>query len=355
MSFNSHFPVLNNYTYLNTAYSGLLSVETAEWRANHDKEFVAGASAFREKSALVINKLRTNIADFLGAKVGNTFLVPNFSFGFNTLLNGLDQTHRFLLLKEDYPSIVNPVARMGFTYNEVAIDENMEENILAAIKNFKPTVFAFSMVQYISGFRMNEVFLQKLKSENPGMLLIADGTQFTGIIQFNFSTCSLDALLGSGYKWLLGGYGNGYIFLSDQLKEELYKNNKMISSPAENKGNYLQSIFEPGHLDSLNFGTLNEGVNYLRNVGLDFVEKTNQDLCNTARKVFYEKGLISDWMYNRSQQSTIINLPITNETIDKIHAAGILSSRRGKGLRISFHFYNTQEDLNHFLKVLDYK
>lgn len=352
MNLQSQFPVLENYTYLNTAYSGLLSVESAKWRADHDKEFVESASKFREKSALIINKLRTNISDLFGAKEENTFLVPNFSFGFNTLLNGLDKSHRFLLLKEDYPSIVNPVIHMGFEYREVAIDENMEADVVDVIKTFKPTVFAFSMVQYISGFRMNDSFLQQIKSENPGILLIADGTQFMGTTSFDFSTSGLDALVGSGYKWLLGGYGNGYVFLSDQLKEELCKSKKNTSSSPENNVHYLQSIFEPGHLDSLNFGTLNEGINYLRSVGLNFVEKTNQDLCNAARKVFYEKSLLTDWMYKRSQQSTIINLPLPDEAIDKIHAAGILSSRRGKGLRISFHFYNTPEDLNHLLKVL---
>ena len=354
MNFQSLFPILEKYTYLNTAYSGLLSVEIAEWRANHDQEFVAEGSEFRKKSALLINQLRTNLSDFFGAKEDNTFLVPNFSFGFNTLLNGLDKSNRFLLLKEDYPSILNPVARMGFEYRDVEIDENMESTILEAIKSFVPTVFAFSMVQYISGFKIDDAFLQKLKSENPDMLLIADGTQFTGTTNFDFSSSNLDALIGSGYKWLLGGYGNGYVFLSDQMKEALYtKSNELTSlQPNRNNENYLQSFFEPGHLDSLSFGTLDQSINYLRTLGLDFIEKTTQELCSTARQSFHEKGLIPDWMYSRKQQSTIINLPLGDETIDKVNAAGILSARRGKGLRISFHFYNNQEDLNHFLKFL---
>ena len=352
MNFHSQFPVLEKYTYLNTAYSGLLSVEAAEWRANHDKEFVAGGSEFREKSALIINKLRTNISELFGATDENTFLVPNFSFGFNTLLNGLDESHRFLLLKEDYPSIVNPVERMGFQYREVEINENLEEYVLDAIKYFNPTVFAFSMVQYISGFRINDDFLRKIKTENPDMLLIADGTQFTGTTSFDFSTSPLDALLGSGYKWLLGGYGNGYVFLSDQLKEELYRSKKNVSLSTEGNEHYLQSIFEPGHLDSLNFGTLNNGINYIRTLGLDFIEKTTKLLCDHARNAFHNKGLLTDWEYNLSQHSTIINLPLDDEKINKIIGEGILSARRGKGLRISFHFYNTSEDLNHLLQIL---
>lgn len=355
MNFHSLFPILDKYTYLNTAYSGLLSVDIARWRTNHDKEFVAGASEFREKSALLIDELRNNISDLFGSKIKNTFLVPNFSFGFNTLLNGLDKTHRFLLLQEDYPSIVNPVTRMGFEHRDVAIDENMEANILDTIKNFKPTIFAFSMVQYISGYRMDESFLQKIKAENPAMLLIADGTQFTGTTNFNFSTSNLDALIGSGYKWLLGGYGNGCVFLSDQIKDVLYKNTNDPTSPPSNRANenYLPSFFEPGHLDSLNFGTLHQSINYLRSLGLEFIEKANQELCDTARKLFHEKGLIPDWMYERRLQSTIISLPLDTVVTDKIMDAKILGAKRGQGFRISFHFYNTQEDLDHLLKVME--
>ncbi|MEO6868306.1 MAG: aminotransferase class V-fold PLP-dependent enzyme [Ginsengibacter sp.] len=354
MNFHSLFPVLDKYTYLNTAYSGLLSVDTAEWRANHDKEFVMGASEFREKSARIIDELRKNISDLFVAQKENTFLVPNFSFGFEAVLNNLNRPHRFLLLKDDYPSIIDPLARRGFEYHEVLIDENMESNILKKIKNYQLTVFAFSMVQYISGFRMDDRFLQKLKEENPDMLLIADGTQFLGTTNFNFSASPLDALIGSGYKWLLGGYGNGYVFLSDQLKEEInkYSKNRDKSALSDPNKNILKPLFEPGHLDSLNFGSLNHSLNFLRTLDMDFIEKTNAELCSAARSDFHSRGLIPDWMCARKNRSTIINLPLDDKTIDKINEAGILSARRGKGLRISFHFYNTFEDLNRLLEVL---
>ncbi|HET7116093.1 MAG TPA: aminotransferase class V-fold PLP-dependent enzyme [Hanamia sp.] len=357
MDFSSDFPILKKYTYLNTAYSGLLPVDVAAWRAGHDKEFVEGGSNFREKNTGIINNLRTNISNLFSVKKENTFLVPNFSIGFNTLLNGLDKKHRFLLLKEDYPSIVYPVTSMGFEYREVAMNEKMEEYLLDAIENFKPTIFAFSMVQYISGLRMDDAFIKKIKEKYPDLLLVADGTQFTGTTVFNFSLSGLDALLGSGYKWLLGGYGNGYVFLSDQMKESLYqaRKSKIISADPSGNKNYLSLCFEPGHLDSLNFGSLDQGLNYLQSLGMDYIEKTNQQLCQTARKAFHYMGLIPEWMFNRSEQSTIINLPLESKTIDKLNAAGILTSVRGNGLRISFHFYNTRDHLNQFLDVLDQK
>src|SRR6185437_6081744 len=101
MDFSSVFPVLEKYTYLNTAYSGLLSLDIAAWRANHDKEFVEGGSNFRQKNLGLTGQLRSNISSLFGAKEENTFLVNNFSTGFEILLNGLEKGNRFLLLKED--------------------------------------------------------------------------------------------------------------------------------------------------------------------------------------------------------------------------------------------------------------
>ena len=355
MDFSSVFPILKNYTYLNTAYSGLLSVDIAKWRTDHDSDFVSEGSNFRIRYGSLIDELRTNISGLFGSKKENTFLVNNFSIGFNTLLNGLDRKHRFLLLQEDYPSILNPVISMGFDYREVAINERTEENILSAIEDFKPTIIAFSMVQYISGFRMDGEFIKKIKASHPDILLVADGTQFTGTTVFNFLSSGLDAIIGSGYKWLLGGYGNGYVFLSDQIKDQLYQNRKSVTVSTNSfiKENILSSCFEPGHLDTLNFGSLHQGLNYLQSFGMDHIEKTNQQLCQTAREAFYSRGLIPCWMFTRKEQSNIINLPLGTETIDRLNAAGILSSKRGKGLRISFHFYNTTEDLKRFLEVLD--
>ncbi len=353
---NLSFPILKTYTYLNTANSGILSTNIAAWRTQHDEAFIDGGSIFRTENLPVIGELRNNISKLFGSKTGNTFLVQNFSVGFNTLLNGLDQNHRFLLLGEEYPSVSYPVISMGFDHHIITIDQNLEDNIIKAIDTFKPTIFAFSMVQYISGLRMDDDFIKKLKTTYPDLLLIGDGTQFLGTVDFNFEKSSLDALLGSGYKWLLGGYGNGYAFLSDEMKDAIYSKNKLAELPTAPflKGkDHLSMCFEPGHLDSLNFGTLNESLNYLGNVGFDWIEKNIQELSTRARLELYSRGLIPEWTLNRKFQSSIMSMPLEQDMVNKLAAAKILCSPRGAGTRISFHFYNTEEDLEKLLEVLD--
>ncbi|RNL52124.1 aminotransferase class V-fold PLP-dependent enzyme [Pedobacter jejuensis] len=356
MTFSENFPILKNCVYLNTANSGLLSVEIANWRKQHDAEFIEGGSTFRANNLKVMEDLRLNLSESFSSKKDNTYLNQNFSSGFNAILNGLAGNHRFLLLQEDYPSVSYPVTSRGFEFLEVAIDANLEENILNAIEKFKPTVFAFSMVQYISGLKMQSDFIKNLKANFPDLILIADGTQFLGTAEFNFEQSGLDVLIGSGYKWLLGGYGNGYIFLSDKVKEVLYENRKhsaLPSAPFLSGRDYLSLSLEPGHLDSLSFGTLNEGVKYLNEIGLNSIEKTTANLANQARRALHQKGLLTDWMVERKEQSSIMSLPLDKQTVDKLIAEKILCSPRGAGTRISFNFYNTEEDLNSLLGVLD--
>ncbi|RYD80999.1 MAG: aminotransferase class V-fold PLP-dependent enzyme [Sphingobacteriales bacterium] len=358
MNFETEFPVLKDYTYLNTAYSGLLSTSIANWRREHDQLFAAGGSNFRIENGFVINDLRENLSGFFGSKKENTFLVPNFSFGFNTFLSGLDESTRFLILREDYPSISYPVTSSGFEYKEVAIDENIEQSIHESIKNSKPSVFALSLVQYISGYRINPEFIKELKASYPDLLIVADGTQFCGTMKFNFAESGLDALISSGYKWLSGGFGNGFVILSDQMRSAIFQKKKsfaMPSAPFLAGRDILSLCFEPGHTDTLNFGTLNQSLLYLQKVGIDFIEKHTQQLTQKARTEFYSRGLLDEQVLRRETQSTIVNLPLGKELTARIESAGILCSARGSGIRFSFHFYNTEKDLNNLLDVIDDK
>ncbi|KIA96378.1 hypothetical protein OC25_01030 [Pedobacter kyungheensis] len=350
------FPILETCTYLNTANSGLLSTELAAWRKAHDEAFIAGGSIFRMENAQVIDQLRNKLASCFGAKAANTYLVSNFSVGFNALLNGLDKSHRFLLLEEEYPSVSYPVISMGFEYQIVKVDADLADHLIQAIEKFKPTVLAFSMVQYISGFRMDETWIQQLKSRYPQLLIIGDGTQFTGTTAFNFEKSGLDALLGSGYKWLLGGYGNGYVFFSDALREQLYQKNKLADLPTApflQGRDHLSLYFEPGHLDTLNFGTLYQSLIQLEALGFDTIEQKVQALSNKARLELHRRNLIADWLMDRKYQSTIISMPLGEKKVAQLQAAKIICSPRGAGTRISFHFYNTEAELELLLGILD--
>lgn len=356
MNFSDQFPVLDNYTYLNTANSGILSRELAAWRNTHDQDFLLNGSLFRLKRDEFLHAGRATIANFFNGCASRTFLVPNFSTGFNTVLEGLNSPKRLLLFNEDYPSINYPVESRGHQCTYIQIDESLEQNISDAIEHFNPELLAFSLVQYSSGIKIDLDFLKQLKLSNPELFIIADGTQFCGTANFDFENSGIDVLISSGYKWLLGGYGNGFVMLSEMAAEKLYVDKKNYPLPTEGflKGRSARSLlFEPGHLDTLNFGTLFNAITYLQGLGMKNIEKRTNQLSLIAREAFIDRGLLSAAVKNRKNHSAIFNLMLSDAKINALQANNIIATSRGAGVRVSFHFYNSENDLDKLLNVID--
>ncbi|CAM4256823.1 Selenocysteine lyase/Cysteine desulfurase [Pedobacter westerhofensis] len=356
MDFKEQFPILNQCTYLNTANSGILSKSTFEWRRAHDTEFLNYGSGFRTHQNIFLNDVRNTLASFFHAKAGQIFLVSNFSFGYNVFLDGLPGDQRFLLLQGDYPSVTYPVQSRGFICDSLPVNEHLEDNIIEKIRLFKPTVFAFSLIQYTNGMQMSLEFTKRLKSMFPELILVADGTQFCGTAKFNFKESGLDVLISSGYKWMLAGYGNGFVLLKDRIAKQLYSSVQNRPLPLESFKNiqgHLGLYFEPGHLDTLAHGTLQQSVFYLEQLGHEFIENKLRILGVKAKAAFAERGLLEPAVLLQKEPSHIYVINISDELHQKILAAGIVCISRGQGTRVGFHFYNTEEDIDHLLEVID--
>ncbi|MNK05984.1 Isopenicillin N epimerase [compost metagenome] len=356
MEITAQFPVLEDYTYLNTASSGILSQSIQQWRRSHDEGFMRRGSGFRTQQADFLQDVRQHVARFFRGSIENTFLVQNFSLAFNTFLDGLSHDHRFLLIKSDYPSVNYPVESRGFICDYADLNEELEQNILAKIKVFRPSVLAISLVQYIGGIKIDLNFIKRLKTEYPNMLIVADGTQFCGTENFNFQESGLDVLISSGYKWMLSGFGNGFVLIKEDACKELYKsrlNHSLPTEPFLKDRGLLSLCFEPGHLDTLNFGTLKQSILLLEEFGMDAIEKRLKEIGQIAKKAFMDRGLLSRSVVERTSHSTIFNITANAELIKRINEASILALPRGEGLRVSFNFYNNERDLAFLLKVID--
>ena len=156
-----HFPALASCTYLNTASNGVIPKPVVEWRRQHDLDLMNHASVFRDKHKVHIEQIRKTVADFFNAATDETALVPNLSFGINTILEGLPKGQKILLLKNDYPSVNWPVETRDFDVCYAEINENLEQNIEEAVARHKPDIFIFSIVQWLNGIKIDFEFLKQ--------------------------------------------------------------------------------------------------------------------------------------------------------------------------------------------------
>ena len=349
------FPVLQQNLYFNTAASGLLSEKVFDFRQEHDLDFLISASILKEKQGEMLTLVRESVGSFFDCAPNRVALVPNFSFGFNTLLEGIEKSKKVLLLEGDYPSINWAVTSRDFAVQYATIDENIEQNIEAAFENDRPDVFAFSIVQYISGIKLSMDFLKTLKQKYPATLFVADGTQYCGTERFSFDNSEIDVLIASGYKWLNAGYGNAFMLFNETAPQKIAPKtsgfNSLQGKYKSAEGNFIGK-FEPGHQDTLNFGSLGVALNFLKEVGMDLIEERVKNLTVLAKNELGKLGLLDKMTVNRKQHSSIFNIKGDDKLYQFLRSKDIVCSQRGTGIRISFHYFNTQEEMEVLFKTL---
>ncbi|GAB2765932.1 aminotransferase class V-fold PLP-dependent enzyme [Salinimicrobium soli] len=354
-NFTKHFPVLSQYTYLNTAASGLLSEKVLDYRQNHDLDFLIGGSLLKDKQGKILTGVREAVGRFFHCAPHRVALTPNFSYGFNTLMEGVQKGKKVLLLKNDYPSVNWAVESREFEVCYAEINEDLESNISEVVEKERPDIFAFSLVQWLKGIKIDQEFLKELKEKYPEMLLFGDGTQYCGTEKFDFEASGLDVLGASCYKWMNAGYGNAFFLFKEHMEDKILPRslgfNSLQGKYKPHEGSLIGK-FEPGHQDTLNFGSLKVAIEEIENIGLQNIENRINDLAQEAKALLGNAGLLEDMVVQRNVHSSIFNIRGNEVTFQKLRSNGIICSQRGDGIRVSFHYFNSSEDLYKLLKVL---
>ena len=335
------FPALENKIYLDTARSGLMYNELLSWRKEHENDFLNRGSQFRLNHEILLEKTRTEINKFLGSNNLTTFLVQNFSVGLSLLLKTIKTDKTVLMVKDDYSSIINQVLCSGLKHTLVDNNFDVEAQILNGINKYNPDLFIFSIVQHIDGTFIDLDFIKQVKKDFPQILIIADGTQFCGTQFFDFQSSEIDVLISSGYKWMMGGYGNGFISFNDKYQKSHFKINEQ----------YFMDLFEPGHHDTLNFGSLLFSLKKISNYGIDKIEKKINLLSFYTLEKLKTKKVLASKIIKRSSHSNIFNIRGDEKLFQHLLENNIICSKRGDGIRLSINFYNTKDEIDYFLSI----
>jgi len=351
------FPFASKGVYANTASCGLLPKGLMDWRREYDLSCFNDGGVGRSMDLVqLILETKREVARFFNGKAYNVALTPNFSLGLNLLLNGMDLGHRVLLLEDDYPSVNWPFDQMGFVVHYAKTGEYLEESIYKRIKSDNISILALSVVQWLNGVLIDLEFLKDLKREFPDLLIIADGTQFLGSVDLDFEASAFDVLGTSAYKWLLSGYGNGFFLFKDRAKKYFKPKSigfNSVNGDLSRKGEIeFANRLEPGHLDPFNFGSLKFSLRVLRRYGIQNIAAKNQLLKEKAMREFDELGLLEELVMRRNDHGNIFNVRLGDNHYRHLANNGIICSQRGGGIRLSFHFYNSENDIDAIVNVL---
>lgn len=338
-----HFPILESCLYFNTAYTAPLSSSLSKWRAKDDLTYLENGDTYKtitEKK--YFEEAETTLAHFAGAEKATTFITANFSSAFQNFLIHLPRDHHFLVLEDEYPSLTGIVDDLGFTTKKLPVSASVEEAVWEELHNNSYAVLTLSAVQYTSGLYFDFEFLSRIKKAFPLLMILIDGTQFLGAEIFSLRESPVDAVFGSAYKWLLAGHGTGYAMLKPSLLSHLNISQEKLAA-----------TYDRGQLSVKSVGSLAFSLKQI--IAADF-PKLIQYKKQLSQRMFGElkrRELLSEEIAQRTLHSSIYNLQINEFVYHGLLEKNVRCIKRGEGVRVALHHYNTQNDITTFFKIID--
>ena len=351
ISARQKYPALKQYTYLNTASCGLISKATAEAAQRFYQQHLQQGGTRRTQWYEQIAATRQLAADWLGAQASEVALISNFTSGMNFVVPMLRSYGKVLLMEGDYPSLTLPWQLHDHQIVRCPTEANGSftlERVEQYIERHQIKILAISHVQYTTGFCVDLVTLGNL-CQTYGVLLIVDATQSMGVMPIDVQQMPVDILIASGYKWMTAGFGNGLLYIRQELQERLLPvvmgSNSFEDVIPEGSIPFSVRTLEAGHYNYSGLFALQQALQELQAIGSSVIFERVKGLTDYLYKHLPTSAtIISDYAQEHRSGITVID---GDESLEKfLLEQSVVTSAKGRGLRISLHFYNSQEDID---------
>jgi len=313
---------------------------------------------------------RSSIAKLIGASPEEIGLVQNTAEGINIIANGLGlrSGDNIVLNDIEFPANIYPWLNLEKKGVEIRFVRSQQGRIsLRDIENAvdaNTKVISISHVQYLSGFRMNLGELgQFCRGRN--IFFVVDAMQSAGAMPIDVGADQIDFLCCSGYKWLMGPRGTGFLYCRRSSLKHLTPiftgHNSMISYseayPYEVNLKDSPEKFELGvSSNALTFG-LATAVDLLLEFGIGQIERRILDLTDLAASGLKAKGyqVLSPQLSTEEKSGILSFLPKSGNPMqlyEAMKSKNVIIAPRKYMARVAPHFYNTEGEVERFIDAL---
>jgi selenocysteine lyase/cysteine desulfurase len=193
---------------------------------------------------------------------------------------------------------------------------------------------------------------------------VIDASQSLGALPLDIQSLRPDAVVAVGYKWLLGPFSLGYLYLDERHRDgEPLEENWISRAGAEDFAALVDYTHEflPGARrfdvgQRTNFGLVPMAIAALEQIldwGIPNIAATLQGVTDdliTRAEALGLNGPVGP------RAPHILGLPIPRDSSDRIlgalHEHGVFASIRGSALRLSPHLHTTDSDRTRLVDTL---
>jgi cysteine desulfurase/selenocysteine lyase len=367
--YRNEFPVTRSSIYLNHAAVSPVSRRVRDAITNLIEDVHRHGGNHWERWLEAYEAVRAKAASFLNAGPEEIAFVKNTSEGISIFSNGLDWKtgDEVVSIAAEFPSNYYPwkhLEQKGVRLRLVAEREGIitAEDMAQAI-NSKTRVVAVSFIQFLSGCRLDLVRLGEVCRQRH-VLLFVDAIQGLGAFPIDVKEARIAGLAADGHKWLMGPEGAGLLFISRDVIELIQPSSvgwMSVRAPGDFASRKLEWAegarrFECGTLNTAGVYGLGAALDLLSEVRVEAIAQRILSLTQRLRQGLQKKGYSVFGPLLPEQASGIVSFTPPRaepgELVKKLNSHGISVAARCGKLRISPHFYNTEEEIDRVLSLV---
>ena len=369
----AEFPWTADTVYLNNASIGpipertrrALDEFTSKRTAPHllpDRDLQSGLQAAREAVARLVN-----------AETGEIALTTNTGFGLSIAARALPLKQGDVVLVSDreFPANVYPWLML----KKLGIDVELapctvegwpdEDYLVERLGDPRVRVLAVSFVQFSNGYRCDLARLGAACRAN-GTFLVVDAIQGVGNSVLDLRETPVDILSCGGQKFLLSPWGTGFLYVRRDLVPVLepvvtgwmaFEGTDDFSRLTEYNPTFRSDArrFEMITLPYQDFCGLTASVGLLNELSVRDIAEHTRLLHEPVWRWADERGITVRSSRDDAHRSAIIAVAPepAAEAYHALKRAHIVCSLREGAIRLSPHCFNTVEEMERVLDVLD--
>lgn len=362
------FDIPRDRVYLNTAYMGPMpktaiaagqqsyAAKGRPWDYDIDRDFFGVPERLRERGAALF-----------GATAADIALVPAASYGLATAARNLAPQKRseILVLEGQFPSNVYIWRDLAAQYGARLVTvkrkagQGWTEAVIRAIGP-ATSIVACPHVHWADGGQLDLAHISET-ARRQGAALVLDLTQSLGALPFDMATIQPDFAVAATYKWLLGPYTMGLLYVAPHQQEEgePLEQNWIVREGADDFARLVDytedygpgaTRFDMGERSAMQLAPAAlASLDRILDWGVDAIARTLAARTAAIAEAAAPLGLADD-MVERAPHYLTLSLPAgaPDDLLARLAARNIHISQRGDRLRITPHLFNDDTDIAAF-------
>jgi kynureninase len=311
------------------------------------------------------------IARILGGQPGSVQIEPNATLALATAASCFDfksaPRNKVVTTELDFPSMEyfwEGQRQIGARVEVVPSSDGISvslERILDAIDD-ETRLVALAHTSYCSSYRVDVRPIVE-RAHAKGALVLLDVYQSAGVVQLQAADWNVDFLIGGTIKWLCGGPSCGYLYVRPDLHRDLrprltgWVAHDAPFEFAHAPMRYARSVrrFAQGTPSIPALYSAIPGLEIVEAVGIPNIAAESERRTQLLIDFATERGWTINTPREKHQRggSVMIGVDDAKAMVERLAERKVyVDWRPGAGLRVSPHFFNTDEEVEEALNTL---